>query len=450
MSKKKRIQKVLLYCSICIMLVTVLTSCSISKKRQGNVVASPAADTQTMLGIVLQNDVELSQLQIRELDSDVISTLTYASTSVIMDKYQSQQEGSEVEAGQILQVTYRLSDAKLVSAEVPEDVWEYQNVRKFSFIADDNMLKLAGQKFQYSSMTYCVSSGKEVEPMELNSQDILTVRGIGIKAYSVVRTSGHGYIRLANYEDFLGGMAEVGNGIIVPITENMLITAREGTYRLTLIKRGAATTKTVTVQNDKEVVVDFSDYVPVAKNIGEINFEIEPEGADLYLNGTAVSYDKPITLQYGKYNVSVSLTGYETYSGVLEVAEASKTIHIDLIEEVATATDESSATATPSASDSSKEDNDDDDSSNSDSDTVTKQIDSDHTITVSAPEGAEVYLDNVYKGLAPCTFTKVIGSQTITLRETGYVTKSYSVDILDDDKNTKLSFSDLEKEETTD
>lgn len=53
---------------------------------------------------------------------------------------------------------------------------------------------------------------------------------------------------------------------------------------------------------------------------------------------------------------------------------------------------------------------------------------------MTAPEGAEVYLDNVYKGIVPCKFTKVIGSQTITLSKSGYVTKSYSVDILDDDK----------------
>ena len=70
-------------------------------------------------------------------------------------------------------------------------------------------------------------------------------------------------------------------------------------------------------------------------------------------------------------------------------------------------------------------------------------MDSDHTITVSAPEGAEVYLDNVYKGLAPCSFTKVIGSQTITLRKEGYITRSYSVDILDDGDDIKLSFAEL-------
>ena len=48
--------------------------------------------------------------------------------------------------------------------------------------------------------------------------------------------------------------------------------------------------------------------------------------------------------------------------------------------------------------------------------------------------------------MAPCTFTKVIGSQTITLSDSGYVTKSYPVDILDDGKDVKLSFADLVKE----
>lgn len=437
MSGKHRRYRLVVCCCIMTLFVTMFTSCSTIRRIHtgGNQVASPEADTQTITGVVIGNDTEAKQIQIRELDSDIINTLTYGATSLIQDQYQQERDGEEIELGMILQVSYRGSDAKLISAEVPKDVWEYQEVNKFSFSSDENMLQVAGGKYQYSSMTYFAANGTTVEPMEFNSQDVLTVRGIGIYVYSVVRTSGHGYIRLANYEDFIGGMAEVSDSLMVPISENMLITAAEGTYRLTLCKSGAAATKTVTVKQDEEVTVDFSDCKLEAKNIGQVTFAIEPDGAELYLNGTAVSYAKPVTLNYGKYNVTVALTGYQTYSGVLEVAEASKTIHIDLIEEEAEASD---STASPTASPDKE----------SDEDTITKKIDSNHTITVSAPEGAEVYLDNVYKGMAPCTFTKVIGSQTITLSETGYVTKSYSVDILDDDKNAKFSFADLIKEDT--
>ena len=239
-----------------------------------------------------------------------------------------------------------------------------------------------------------------------------------------------------NYQDFLGGIAEVSNSLMVPVSENMLITVAEGNYRLTLCKRRAAATKTVTVRSDEETVVDFSDYVATATNIGEVTFNIEPDGAALYLNGMAVNYSKPVALRYGKYNIAVSLTGYKTFTGVLTVGQPSQPLDINLIEEKAEVSDKK-ATASPTAAPSSKDDN-----------TITKKIDSNHTITVSAPEGAEVFLDNVYKGLAPCTFTKVIGSQTITLSDAGYVTKSYSVDILDDDKNVKLSFADLVKDDT--
>jgi PEGA domain. len=389
------------------------------------------------MGIVVHNDGEKKQLQIRELDSDTVTTLAYGASSVITDKYKEEREGDQIEEGMILKADYRSDDGWIVSAGVPDDVWEYQDVKKFSFASDENMMQVAGEKYQYSSMTYFASGKESVEPIEFNNQDVLTVRGIGFRVYSAVRTAGHGYIRLTNYDDFVGGMAEISSAMMVPISDNMLITVAEGTYRVTLCKRRASATKTATVRSDEETVVDFSDYVAKAENIGEVTFNIEPEGAEMYLNGTAVNYSKPIALRYGKYNIVVSLTGYETYSGVLEVAQptVANPITINLIERKAeTATSSPAKKPTPSPS-------------SSNTDKVTKKIDSNHTITVSAPEGVEVYLDNVYKGLAPCTFTKVIGSQTITLSDEGYVTKSYSVDILDDDKNAKFSFAELVKEE---
>lgn len=60
--------------------------------------------------------------------------------------------------------------------------------------------------------------------MEINKQDVLTVRGTGYNVYSVVKSRGHGYIRLSHYKDFIGGIVEVGDSMILPVTKNMLIT----------------------------------------------------------------------------------------------------------------------------------------------------------------------------------------------------------------------------------
>ena len=56
---------------------------------------------------------------------------------------------------------YRISDAKIVTASVPEDEWEYQDVKKFSFDADQNMMKFAGEKYQYDQRRGILPAGKQ-------------------------------------------------------------------------------------------------------------------------------------------------------------------------------------------------------------------------------------------------------------------------------------------------
>lgn len=436
MFKNRRIhgKRQWLLCIICMVCLVTITACSMNfNKKNQTPIESQAPETGELLGIILMNDTEQKLLQVRDLESNMVSTLTYGAASAITDKYQEELLGENVSEGMILKAEYREGDGRLLQASVPEEVWEYQDVSSFSFNSDLNMLELAGEKYQYSDQTLFSAAGMEISPMELSNHDTLIVRGMGYQVLSVVRTTGHGYIRLKNYEDYIGGMAVVSNSIIVSISDSMLITAGTGTYRLTLTKRGLpSATKTVKVQDDKETVANFADAKKAEGHVGSVTFHIEPEGADLTINGTPVDYSEPVVLNYGRYRVVVSMTGYQTYSGFLDVGAPSAPANIDLIEKKANTKKDTSSTSKPTAT-----------PSGNSSNTVTRQIDSDHTITVSAPIGVEVYLDNVFKGVTPCSFTKIIGTQTITLSDSGYVTKSYTVDILDDGKDTKLSFADL-------
>ena len=404
----------------------VLMGCGKSSNYQkGQQQTAEPIETQSFTGIITRIDKKLKQISVREIDTDVDTIMNYDASAEITDKYKEEIDGDELELGQIMETTYRTDDAGVVSMKVPDDAWEYSDVDKFTFDTEECSMEVAGELYQYSEQTYFGSiDDKKIDMLELSDKDKLTVRGVGYKVYSVVRTEGHGYIHLLNYSDFLGGMINIDDDIILPVTKNMLITVSCGTYRVTISKGAAKASKTVTVKEDKESTLDFSDYRKSVKNVGSVRFNVDPQGADLFINGTRIDYSKPISLNYGTYSVTASLNGYNTYTGRLTVAEADKTINISLEPKEDTA---SAATAAPTATAKSQ----------------TRKIDSKHTISVTAPEGAEVYLDNVYKGIVPCKFTKVIGSQTITLSKTGYETKSYSIDILDDDKNAKLSFSDL-------
>lgn len=69
---------------------------------------------------------------------------------------------------------------------------------------------------------------------------------------------------------------------------------------------------------------------------------------------------------------------------------------------------------------------------------------------VSAPASAEVYVDGNYVGIAPTSFAKVAGSHVISLRRTGYQTRSYTIQVDSEQKDVEISFSELvKKPETT-
>ena len=70
-------------------------------------------------------------------------------------------------------------------------------------------------------------------------------------------------------------------------------------------------------------------------------------------------------------------------------------------------------------------------------------------ITIDAPKGVEVYMDGSYIGIAPVSFKKTAGIHVITLRLSGYETRSYTINIENLVTNENLSFSDLVEEEKT-
>ena len=64
-------------------------------------------------------------------------------------------------------------------------------------------------------------------------------------------------------------------------------------------------------------------------------------------------------------------------------------------------------------------------------------------VTVDSPTDVELYLDGNYVGITPCSFKKEAGSHVLTLRKTGYTSKSYTIQVDSEEKNISYSFLDL-------
>ncbi len=362
------------------------------------------------------------------LEEDVVCE--YSGGTEILTKNGKAISSESLEIGQVMDIYQDSDTKKLTKVQLSADIVEQERVKDLVVNTDENYIEVAGVRYRYGSEFTVFSMGEPIDITEITKLDEVTFRGVKGKAYSLVVTKGHGYLKPKKYKDFIGGTLTIRGVMIVPVTENMLIPVPEGSYDVSMKNGDFVGSRSVTIERDKQMVLDMSLFKSVVGNRGQVVFDINPEGAELYINGAWKDYAKPVSLSYGKHSVQVVLDGYTTYAGVIDVQSANPTVRIDLAEEEAEVADDSEGTSVEA-----------DDSSSSEPE---GEYDNDHTITVTAPEGASVYLDGTYKGVTPCSFPKKIGSVTITLSKTGYTTKSYAMTTTDDGEDVSFAFPELE------
>ena len=141
--------------------------------------------------------------------------------------------------------------------------------------------------------------------------------------------------------------------------------------------------------------------------------------ASVYVDGVGINTSYTVLLPFGLHQITASAPGFDTVSQYFEVEGETTYVKLALSESKG-----STVSGNSEESDGS----------------------SHHTITIQTPENVEVYHDNLYMGLSPVTFEKKTGSHTITLRKRGYITRSYQIEVADDDRDLTYSFPDLEPE----
>lgn len=409
-------------------------------------------------------DTEEQTITVFAIDAENDMTLHYTGATYVYDRYDKATVLGSVNLGEVIDIYYDTISNKATKICINKDAWEEEQVEKITIDQTERIVEMYQSKYKYSDDIVIADNEELVDLIDINEQDELTVKGIDKQIYSIHITKGHGYIRPSNYKDFIGGMIEIGYNMLLPVTKNMLIPAREGVYTVRMSNGDLVGEKTVKVIRDKEAMMDMSDFKAEHIDEGYVTFQVRPAGADLYINGTKVYYDEPVKLNYGKHKILVKMTGYNDYNGTLNLQDKKATIGINLVDRVAEVVDgkkgneesSPSASSTPSPDSTTKPEatespaagtssgttgvSDDTDSSST---STQKVIDSDHKITITAPLGVEVYWDGTYKGLTPCSFTKEIGSHTVSLSASGYQTRSYSVDVLNDSQDVSYSFADL-------
>lgn len=396
----------------------------------GFVVTNPdsydSADTAVLVDI---NSVD-NTVTLLNLDLGKQYTLSVDGTTRYADKYGKAISLEQLGEGDIVDVTFLKTKKHLTTMQLSQSAWQYDDVERYELNTVRREVTIGGEVFKLSRDTRYFSQGHSIEEMDLNPSDILTFHGIDTSVLSVTVEKGHGYLRLVNDENFIGGWLEIGQTQIVRITEDMLVTVPEGSYQVNISYNGGGGMKNVVINRNEETTLDIGDLEVAEAQYGMVLFSMNPSGAELYIDGSQVDPSQPITLEYGIHQIIAKADGYKSLTQYLRVAQESAGVDVEL-DKVDSDSDSDESTGSSSSTSST--------ATSSTSDTTTTY----YRVHIDAPENVEVYLDGNYVGISPCSFKKTSGSHVITLRKTGYETRSYTVQVDEEEKDVSYSFVDL-------
>ena len=450
-----------------LIVMLMLGACSqpkeaVKEEPQGGFIKiAPGAYDSADTAVVIAKQEKLNKITFLNLKKKLNYTLNYDGTTKFMDKYGSAIAVSQLEEGEIVDVQF-LKDEKLLSTlTVSSDIWTYDQVSKFELDTAAGRMKLFNEYYTLEESTVVLSQGKQVEFLDIHEQDVLTIKGKDHKIYSIAIEKGHGYLRLDNAEYFVGGWIEVGK-TIQKIEEETLLTIPEGTHNVYVSHSGIEGTKEVEILRGQETLLDIGDLKKEdLVKYGNLIFTLDPSNAEVRIDGKLVDTSRIVKATYGLHQIMAKAEGYDTVIQYIRVTGNSANVAITLDEEkdrtvsansTAQITTQDAATENNSQiqnqtdnkeENSSKESKTESDNTVSGSSTSAGSTSTGYKVTIESPTGAEIYVDGSYVGIVPASFAKVAGSHEVTVRKSGYLTRSYTIDVDKEEKDISYSFSDL-------
>lgn len=352
-------------------------------------------------------------------------TLFYTGSSNIVSRYDAIMAANQVEVGQIYDISYDKKSLKIIDMIESKEAFESTNIINYSIDRKNKIINVGSRAYSFDDSILILSEGEKIQMMELNDKDVITVRGIDRTVTSIVVTKGHGYLKLTNYNPFIGGFIDVGKTLITKITgDNMLLVVPEGSYKVSMQNGDYSAQRTVTVGRDKEVVLDFSDVVELAKEQGKLKLSVIPDTATVLIDNKTVTDIQQIQLEYGTHTITVNAAGYDTYTENITINTAYMTKTIDLTKQDEETTSESATKGSEVVT----------------ATETTGAASSTYKTYINSPSGAQVYIDGNLIGTAPVSTPKVSGTHVITFTKTGCENKTYTIDIDDDNADATFSF----------
>ena len=287
-------------------------------------------------GLIIEVDTKSKTCSILLLDTSETVVYTYNGATEVSDRYEAPVSIEQLSPGEIVQYEYVTAGKKLTKICEWSGAWEYHAATNFQIDKEKQILLVGEEEYTYTDDLIVVQEGRISSLDKLDPIDIVTLKGRNQQIDSIIVTQGHGFVRLDSTTYFEGGFVDIGSDYVAVITENMVIPMTAGTYIMTVSKEDTVGSKEIQVEENEEIRVNLTDFQEEAVRYGSVQFQIEPVGAILKIDGKEKEYTGLVDLAYGHHSIEVRKDGYGTYTQTIIVDSVLSEYDITLIEEETT------------------------------------------------------------------------------------------------------------------
>ncbi len=273
----------------------------------------------------------------------------YGMDTKFLDKYGDRASVANFTPGKAIEVGSLNTKGKVSQIQLSDQVWEYEDVVRFSIDPEYKMITVANEKYQYDETLRVFSGNEEVSLDKVTKDDTLKLTGDGKKILAIDITTGHGTLMLSNTELFEGSFLQIGTKMFVEITKDMKMELPEGDYAVTVANDGWGGTTQISIARGQMTSLDLDSIKGEGPKYGRILFLLDDVEARLYIDGEEVDYAEPVELRYGKHKFEIRTKDDVRWTKHLYVNSAEATISIEVDEEKKAASNGSTNSSSGSA-----------------------------------------------------------------------------------------------------
>lgn len=273
----------------------------------------------------------------------------YGLTTGFFDKYGNHMSVSDIHQGDVVDISGADSDGKAKRIQKSDKVWTNDAVTNFSVDKDKSVLEIGSSSYRLGERTMIFSGSEVIDTDSITAQDKLSVVGIDKDIVSISVTTGHGTLQLSNTSLFEGSFLQLGDRIFAEITKDMSLDVPEDSYTLAVANNGWGGSTDIEIKRGETTKVNLNDLKGEGPKKSSILFEVDVQGAKIYVDGKEIDYTSPVEITYGKHTLKVTADGYDTWTRTLYVNSKEATIQITINDNADSTGSDSSGTGSSQA-----------------------------------------------------------------------------------------------------